>query len=117
MSLAYVRAFIFGKPRPSVAQGTHIEPASDAAGRLRTPGDPFELGAAITPSDTGDLSAVEHRALYISLAGTLRADVLMADGITRITINTNVTDNGLFQWRVVRVYATGTTATGIIAGS
>lgn len=63
----------------------------------------------VTPSDSVNLT-VAARALRIGTGGTLRITTL--SGIVR---NTNVGDGEMFIVGVLRVHATGTTATGIEA--
>lgn len=63
----------------------------------------------VTPSDTVDL-AISARALRIQTGGTLR--ITTAAGNVR---NTNVVNGDELRVQVVRVHATGTTATGIEA--
>lgn len=82
---------------------------------MRTGDQPFSGGIAITPNDSTDVTAT-HRALWIGTGGTLSAVVLGSDGTTRNTIATTVGDGSVFPMRVLRVNATGTTATGIVAG-
>lgn len=70
---------------------------------------------AVTPSDTVNLvfpSGTNHtRGLYIGGAGNIK--VKMADG-TEVTF-TAVAVGTLYELSVVRVFATGTTATLIVA--
>jgi hypothetical protein len=87
----------------------------DPRGRLHGAGDAFVGGVAVTPSDTVSITA-EHRALWIGTGGTLSALVLDANGTTQNPIATTVADGSVFPFHVIRVNATGTTATGIVAG-
>lgn len=64
----------------------------------------------IAPSDAIDL-AVATRALYVGGAGNLK--VRMLDGSDVTFSNTQA--GAQYALRVDRVYATGTTATGIVA--
>lgn len=64
----------------------------------------------ITPNDTDVLR--ETRALYIGTAGTIR--VLHADSTTPVTYPVTIAGY-IYPWHVKRVYATGTTASDIIA--
>lgn len=70
---------------------------------------PAQYAAAVTPSDTTDL-AKQARFLFIGTGGNLVVDLI--DGTT-VTF-TNV-KSGYFWCRVVRVRATNTTATNIVA--
>jgi hypothetical protein len=70
---------------------------------------PPEHGAAVTPDDGRDL-AVVTRALYVGGAGDLA--VRMADG-TALTFGA-VPAGTLLPVRVVRVLATGTSATRVV---
>ena len=72
-------------------------------------------GAAVTPNDTTDLGFVAN-GLWISVGGTLKVDCASGGAGTpgRSTISTTV-PAGFFPFKVIRVYATGTAATGIIA--
>jgi hypothetical protein len=87
----------------------------DRSGKLHSTDEPFGGGKQITPSDSTDIVAT-HRALYVGTGGTLAAVILDADGSTRNTIATTVSDGSVFPFRVLRVLATGTTALGLIAG-
>ena len=82
-------------------------PNNRYAGTAQTPADPASTIIDVTPSDTTDLSDVTS-ALNVATPGTVRVTTL--DGsITDIT----VAPGHAFPLRVTRVWATGTTATGI----
>lgn len=68
-----------------------------------SPGEPF----SITPSDSVDL-ATPIRALIISAGGTVKITKL--DGVTTDTLTLPA---GQFAIKVRRIWATGTTATGL----
>jgi hypothetical protein len=89
--------------------------ALNANRSMRTGDDPFAGGIALTPDNSNDVTAT-HRALWIGTGGTLSAVVLGSDGSTRNTIATTVSDGSIFPFKVLRINATGTTATGIVAG-
>lgn len=72
---------------------------------------PYTSGAAVTPSDTVDLTNVS-RALWIGGAGTGALSVIMADGTTLALAGVPV---GLLRLRCSRVRATGTGVTSIVA--
>lgn len=69
----------------------------------------FQNAAAVTPSDTANLTPVAW-ALLIGTGGTLKVDTL--GGQTGVALTAPA---GLFPLMVTRVYATGTAATGIVA--
>jgi len=71
--------------------------------------DPVTGGFAITPDDDTELAAVT-RALLVTGAGSVTAE--MKDGMT-LTLPA-LGPGVLYPFRVVRVLATGTTATGIL---
>jgi hypothetical protein len=71
--------------------------------------DPLIGGANVTPSNTEDLGFTS-RMLYIETGGTLALVMKNGDELT-IT----VPDSMLLPFRVKRVKATGTSATGISA--
>ena len=75
---------------------------------------PGSRAFAVTPSNTGDFTSdagtFVTRALYVGVAGDITADVV---GLGTNILFTAVT-NGIFPMQVTRVYATGTTATGIV---
>jgi hypothetical protein len=85
------------------------------SGKLHTGDQPFSGGKQITPSDSTDIAA-SHRALWIGTGGTLAAVILDEDGVTRNTIATTVGDASVWPFRVLRVLATGTSASGLVAG-
>ncbi len=71
--------------------------------------DPVTGGFAITPDDEAELQTVT-RVLMVSGAGSVTAE--MKDGMT-LTLPA-LGPGVLYPFRVVRVLATGTTATGIV---
>lgn len=77
------------------------------AHQARSPGDPAITAFAVTPDDATDLPQVTI-ALNVATPGTLR--VTMADGSTS---DLKVAAGLSIPARVRRVWATGTTATGI----
>ena len=85
------------------------------SGKLHTADEPFTGGKQITPNDSTDVVA-GHRALWIGTGGTLAAVILDEDGVTRNTIATSVNDGTVYPMRVLRVLATGTSCSGIVAG-
>jgi len=70
---------------------------------------PVHSAVAVTPADDGALNPT--RALYIGATGDVTVD--MAENGTNITFT--AVPVGIFPIQVTRVYATGTTATGIRA--
>jgi hypothetical protein len=66
---------------------------------------------AVTTNDTTDLTRHSGRGLYIGVSGDVKVD--MAGGGTAITFK--AVPVGLLNIIVSRVYATGTTATNIVA--
>lgn len=66
-------------------------------------------GAAVTPSDSTTYSGV--RCLYVGVAGDITAD--LADGGTNLLFKAHPVGYALFQ--PTKIYATGTTATNMIA--
>jgi hypothetical protein len=73
------------------------------------PSDPAHYAAAVTPSDTNDLSAAST-ALFVGGAGNMRVTML-GGGIETFT----GLPVGWHPIRVTRVWATNTTATNIVA--
>jgi hypothetical protein len=83
------------------------------------PTQPVESGLAVTPNDGANLvppngdPAKATRALLVGSTGTVKVD--MADGTT-VTFTVPATACGFIQGIAIKkVYATGTTATGIVA--
>lgn len=70
--------------------------------------DPVFDAFVITPSDGADLAQVT-RGLYLAVGGSLK--VTMAGGAT---VTFSGLTPGIWPFEVVRVHATGTTATGLI---
>jgi len=64
----------------------------------------------VTPSDTVDLPT-PTRGILLSVAGTLKVDTNYDTGITLTVLNVGQ----VHPLQIKRVYATGTTATGIFA--
>lgn len=82
-------------------------PVDKFAGFTQTPADPARSIIDVSPSDTTDLSDVTN-ALNVATPGTVRVTTL--DGsVTDVSIAPGYA----FPLRVTRVWATGTTATGI----
>lgn len=73
-------------------------------------GDPVRHLAAVTPSDSTDL-ATTARCLIVSVAGALKVTTQGGDTVTIANVPA-----GVLPVCVARVWATGTTATGIVAG-
>jgi len=67
--------------------------------------------AAVTPDDDHDLPDGVTRGLYVGASGDVT--MTMSDGtiVTRVDVAAGITH----PWQVVRVWASGTDATGIIA--
>lgn len=78
-------------------------------GRQRTAAEPAIDGVVVTPSDVADL-AVACRSLYISVAGALKITTLAGNALTIPNVVAGHLNVG-----AVRVFATGTAATGIVA--
>lgn len=69
---------------------------------------------AVTPSDSTDLPSTAY-GLYIGTGGTLKVDCGDDSLGGRVTVSFAGVAAGLLPLRVLRVYATGTSATGIVA--
>ena len=82
--------------------------ATDDYGVSRKITDPADKIAPVTPADGADLSNVT-RALIVAVGGALKVN--LRDG-TSVTITVPA---GVLPISVARVWATGTTATGITA--
>lgn len=82
-------------------------PVDKFAGFTQSPADPARSIFDVNPSDTTDLPEVTN-ALNVATPGTLRVTTLEGS-ITDIS----VAPGYAFPVRVTRVWATGTTATGI----
>lgn len=79
---------------------------------------PAQNWTPITPADGADLNVGTFRAIRFDTAGTVKIDVVKSDGTKSSGITRNVSAGE--QWSVAsvavtRIYATGTTATGIDA--
>lgn len=71
---------------------------------------PAHYAVAVTPNDGADL-ADTSRALYIGGAGDVKVDMLGSGTVTFV----GVAAGTVLPLRADRVYATGTTATSIVA--
>ena len=75
---------------------------------------PGSRAFAITTSDTGDFTAdagaFVTRALYIAVSGNIKVD-MVGGSVAVPFLNVPV---GILPFQVTRVYATDTTATGIV---
>lgn len=72
--------------------------------------EPAAHATAITPSDSADL-AVTTRFIRLTVAGTLHVTMVGGEDVTYLSGALNV--GVAHRLRVTRVFATGTTATGI----
>lgn len=72
---------------------------------------PADNASLVTPSDVDEISVVS-RELWIGVAGTLRVTTY---GGQDITLPASVVGLGKLTLRVRKVWATGTTASGIVA--
>jgi len=77
--------------------------------RLVAPTDPIVGGEAVTPADGADLANLA-RALYVGTTGDVKVDTI--DGST---ITFKFVPVGILPVQTKRVYATGTTASNIVA--
>ena len=71
--------------------------------------DPAISAVAVTPDNSNDL-AQTTRALYIGVSGNVKVDMQGSGTVTFLSVPI-----GILPIRAKRVYATGTTATSIIA--
>lgn len=69
----------------------------------------YDEAAAIVPADGADLPALT-RAIYVGVAGDVKVDME-----TTGTVTFKALPVGIQRLRVKRVYATGTTATNLVA--
>lgn len=74
--------------------------------------DPVENVVAVTPSNSVDLTT-PSRGIYVGVSGDVTVD--MAGAGENVTIG-NLAAGMWHPMRVTRIYATGTAATGILAG-
>lgn len=72
--------------------------------------DPLERAYAVTPNDSADLSNYT-RAIHVGGIGDLRVTTVRGDTVTL----KNVIPGAPYPIRVRRIFATGTTATDIVA--
>lgn len=70
--------------------------------------DPAQYAAAITPNDSTDLPQ-ECRSVYVGVAGNIHLTTVGGSTVTLAVVA------GMLPISVRRVYATGTTATGLVA--
>ena len=81
----------------------------DSRGKGTALESPLSNLALVTPSDSEDLAFVT-RAIYVGAAGAVRVTTLGGQ-----TLTTPELSEGWHPIRVARVWATGTTASGIMA--
>jgi len=70
---------------------------------------PADGAAAITPDDSNDLPT-RSRAIYVGVSGHIKMTMVNGDIVTRKNVPV-----GEWPWRVKRIWATGTTASELIA--
>lgn len=73
-------------------------------------GEAWDTAAAITPSDTVDLT-VPTKAIYVGVAGDVKVNM----GASGTGITFKAVPVGTFEIKASRVYSTGTTATNLVA--
>jgi len=66
-------------------------------------------GVAVTPHDTNNLATMS-RSLYIGTGGNINVRTAKGNDL----VITNIQDGSIIPIQVTRVYATSTTATGIV---
>lgn len=71
---------------------------------------PAQHAAEITPNDSADL-ATSARMLYIGSGGNVKVTTVGGDTVTLVAVPTGTT----LMVRAARVFATGTTASSIVA--
>jgi hypothetical protein len=82
----------------------------DTVRRPGLTGSPFEHAVALTPNDAVELTP--SRALWVGFPGSIKVDLLGgAQGVTFAAVPAGA----LLPIRCTKVYATGTTARGILA--
>lgn len=79
-------------------------------GELNGQNAPYFGAVAVTTNDSTDLARAPTRALYIGVSGDVKVDLL--DGST---VTFKAAPVGVLYVAAVRVYATGTAATNILA--
>ncbi len=72
---------------------------------------PIGGGFAIIPSDVNDLESIA-RGIYVGGTGDLRVRMVNDDVVTWPALAAGI----IHPMQIIRVYATGTTATGIVGG-
>lgn len=80
------------------------------SGHTIGPDDPIVNAATITTNNANDLPVVTRK-IYVGTAGDLKVDMLGGGTVTLKSVPV-----GWHDIRVRRVYATGTTATDLVAG-
>ena len=73
-------------------------------------GSPAKSAAAVTPADGADLGTVA-RSLYVGGGGDVKVDMAGSGTVTFVAVPAG----SILPVRAKRVYATGTTATNIVA--
>jgi hypothetical protein len=71
---------------------------------------PAEYGASIAPSDSTDLTNATRK-IYVGGTGDIKVDLLKSGTVTFKSVPVGTT----LEVRAKRVYATGTTATNLVA--
>jgi len=71
---------------------------------------PIDGAAAITPSDTVNLTRGITRGLYVGVSGDVKVDLANGDTVTFVSLIGGI----IHPLRVIRVYTTDTTATSIL---
>jgi hypothetical protein len=87
-------------------------PASESTPVSSKSSAPARKVAAITPHNTNELTLVA-RSLYITTGGDLK--ITAVDDVDADAVTITVPDNFILPVVVKKVFATGTTATGIFA--
>jgi hypothetical protein len=72
--------------------------------------EPVYGAVAVATSDVADLPLAPTRSIYVGVSGDVKVDLVSGD-----TVTFKAAPVGVLPLRVKRVYATGTTATNILA--
>lgn len=90
------------------------DPAKDPYRQVETPDSPASLAYAVDPSDTNDLGPLYAKMLFIGVGGDVALTPAENQSDDPVVFK-NAPDGSYLLVRARRVWATGTTATSIVA--
>lgn len=95
----------------STSDEYEVQQGKNGAANVALTGSNVQDGLSVTPSDTTDLSKGASKGIYLGVAGNVKVDLASGATITFTSLGSGM----IHPISAKRIYATGTTATNIVA--